>query len=153
MSTPHSNHDLETTPEAVPDCLSEQAGNTETPNWRKRVGSMSMFPKPRSSASSCYLRTLSFNHFLLSNLTLLPSALRITWRPSLGGLGYYFFLFIDWLILQRERKGERYQFVVPLTYACFLYVPWPGIEPTTVVYGNYAPTHWTNQPGPQVWHS
>ena len=59
------------------------------------------------------------------------------------------------LILSRERGKER--FVIPLIYAFigwFLYVSWPGIEPTTLAYRDDALTNWVNQPGPRyVWFS
>ena len=53
-------------------------------------------------------------------------------------LGFKNFLFIDF----RERK--KHWLVVPLIYAvtgCFLYVPWPEIEPTTLMYWNNAVTN------------
>ena len=39
-------------------------------------------------------------------------------------------------------------FVVPFIYAYirFMYVPWPGIEPTTLVYQDKTPTSWATQP-------
>ena len=59
------------------------------------------------------------------------------------------------LLMFRERgkgrESERHQLVVPLIYAfigCFLYVPWPGIEPATLAYQDDALTDWATQPGP-----
>ena len=40
-----------------------------------------------------------------------------------------------------EKKREKHQFVIPLTYpfiGCFLYTPWPEIEPTTSAYQDKA---------------
>ena len=49
------------------------------------------------------------------------------------------------LTFEREemRGGEGERFVVPLISAfigCFLYVPWPGIEPSTLAHRDSAPT-------------
>ena len=49
---------------------------------------------------------------------------------------------------ERERERERDQFVVLLIYAFigwFLYVPWWGIEPTTLAYGDNTLTTWATQ--------
>ena len=43
---------------------------------------------------------------------------------------------------QRKEETEKFQYLVPLTYAfigCFLYVPCLGIEPTTLEYWDDAP--------------
>ena len=70
-------------------------------------------------------------------------------------LNYFFigFIYFYWLSLEREKKGERekHQFVVPLIHAFtggFLYVPCPGIKPTTLVYGDDALTNWATRPWP-----
>ena len=54
----------------------------------------------------------------------------------------------------RWRRGggetDRHRFVVPLVYVfigCFLYVPWPGIEPVTLAYGDDALTNWATWAG------
>ena len=53
---------------------------------------------------------------------------------------------------EREKGGERekHRFVDLLIHAfanCFLYVPWPGTEPATLVYQINALTHWAMWPG------
>ena len=51
-------------------------------------------------------------------------------------------------------KREKCQFVVPLIHALigwFLYVPWPGIKPTTLAHWVNAPTNWA--PGQGPYHS
>ena len=53
--------------------------------------------------------------------------------------------FIDWFFF-----FERDQFVVPPIHALtgwFFYVPWPGIEPTTLVYRDNGLTNWATWPG------
>ena len=50
----------------------------------------------------------------------------------------------------REREREKQWFVVPHIYAftgCFFYVPWPEIQPATLVSRGDALTHWTTRPG------
>ena len=52
-------------------------------------------------------------------------------------------------MLEKEREWERekHWFVVPLIYSFvgwFLYVPWPGIEPTTVAHWDNALTNWAS---------
>ena len=59
------------------------------------------------------------------------------------------FFKISLLILERQ----RHQFVVTLLYAFIgwlLYVPWPRIEPTTLVYRNDVPTNWATWPVPAI---
>ena len=67
-------------------------------------------------------------------------------------------LIFSLLLIFREREEERreggarkeHQFV-PLIYACiswFLYVPWPGIKPATLLYWDDALTTWATQLGP-----
>ena len=54
---------------------------------------------------------------------------------------YVWFLKKIYLLIW-ERHTHTHWFVVPLIYAfigCFLYVPWPGIEPTMLVYQDNAP--------------
>ena len=57
----------------------------------------------------------------------------------------HFHLIFYLLIL--EGKGEKETSICfPLIYTfigCFLYVPWPGIEPASVVYSDNALTNWT----------
>ena len=61
------------------------------------------------------------------------------------------------LILERVGKGRREReternmdlFVGPLVYAfigCLLYVPWPEIEPSPLVYWDNALTNWATHP-------
>ena len=48
------------------------------------------------------------------------------------------------------RQREKHQFIVLLIDAFigwFLYVPWPGFEPMTLVHRDNALTNWTTQPG------
>ena len=48
-------------------------------------------------------------------------------------------------------EREKQQFVDLLIYAfvgCFLYVPWPGIEPATLVYQDDVLTNWAPWPVP-----
>ena len=55
--------------------------------------------------------------------------------------------FFKLLILERE----KHQFVVPLICAfigCFLYVPWPRIEPATLAYWDNTLTNWASLPEP-----
>ena len=59
------------------------------------------------------------------------------------------------MFLEREegRETNKHQFVFPLIYAlidCFLYVSWPGIELTTLVYKNNALSNWAIWPGPYL---
>ena len=52
-----------------------------------------------------------------------------------------------WLILEREKNTN---FVVPVVHAFtgwFLYVPWLGIEPTTLASQDNAPNSWATQAG------
>ena len=49
-----------------------------------------------------------------------------------------------------ERERERERFVVLFIYAFigwFLYVSWPGIEPTALAFGDDAATNWATQLG------
>ena len=51
---------------------------------------------------------------------------------------------------ERKKQREKHRFVVPLIYAFigwFLYVPWFGIEPTTLAYRDDALTNWATWPG------
>lgn len=51
---------------------------------------------------------------------------------------------------EREREGKRDQFV-PIIYTFsgwFLYVLWPGIEPTTLEYRDDDISNWAMGPGP-----
>ena len=61
------------------------------------------------------------------------------------------FIFLIWQReRERERERERDWFVVPFIYAFigfFLYVPWPGIEPTTLAHWDNTVTHWAACPG------
>ena len=62
------------------------------------------------------------------------------------------FLFICLVVWEGVggRERERHQFVVPLIYSFigwFLYVPWLGIEPATLVYWDDALTNWATCPG------
>ena len=73
-----------------------------------------------------------------SNLCLLISKFQII-----------FYSFLNWFY--RERGREKHWFVIPLIYAfmgCFLYVPWLGIESTTLLYQDDTLTSWATQPGP-----
>ena len=66
-------------------------------------------------------------------LSLFLSDARITW------IFYLQLLFFYWFVSERE----NHQCVVPLIYVFigwFLFVPWLGIEPTTLVYWDYALT-------------
>ena len=50
-----------------------------------------------------------------------------------------------------KRVREKYWSLVPLVFAFigwFLYVPWPGIEPSTLVYGYDTVTNGATCPGP-----
>ena len=52
-----------------------------------------------------------------------------------------------------ERGREKHRFVVAIIDALigwFLYVPWPGIEPGTLVYGDNTPTSWATCTGPSL---
>ena len=61
---------------------------------------------------------------------------------------HWLFNFLSFCLLILERKGgerERHWFVVPLVYAFigwFFYVPWPRIEPITLVYWDDTLTNW-----------
>ena len=68
---------------------------------------------------------------------------------------FFCFLFIDFLERgrgkERERERNKHWFVGPLIntfIGCFLCVPWPVIEPPTLVCGHNAPTNWATWPGP-----
>ena len=59
-------------------------------------------------------------------------------------------VFIDWFESERERD---HSLSVSLTYTFigwFLYVPWPGIEPATMVYWEDAPTELPGQGDPSL---
>ena len=63
--------------------------------------------------------------------------------------------FFFYLLIFRESElaseWERHRFVGPLIYAFigwFLYVPWLGIEPATLGYGDDSLTNWATWPGP-----
>ena len=59
-------------------------------------------------------------------------------------------MILEW---QRRWEREKHWFVVSLIYAFigwFLYMPWPGIEPTTLEYQDDAPTNWATQPGSEL---
>ena len=89
-----------------------------------------------------------------------------TLKFPLGKWGYIYIFFIV-IFLERKRNGERretdrqtgrqtqtHQFV-PLLYTfigSFLYVPWPGMGPPTLAYGDDALTTWATWPGLH-WHS
>ena len=66
---------------------------------------------------------------------------------------FNFFKFID--LRERERNIDL---LCPLIYAFidwFLYMPWPGIKPTTLAYWDDALTKWATWPEPQLytfWH-
>ena len=75
-----------------------------------------------------------------------------TLRADTGEKKIRTFKFIDWFYTERGLGvgTGKPQFVVPLSYpviGCFLYVRWPEIEPTTLVYGDDALTNWSTQPG------
>ena len=53
----------------------------------------------------------------------------------------------------KEEGREKERIVGPLIYAFigwFLYVPWPGIELATLVYGEGTLTNWATQTGPAM---
>ena len=105
------------------------------------------------------LTTLPFPHTWASEILLYRDA-----QVSSAFFSFLFFFrrFFYWLILDSERKGgtererEKYQLVVPLTYAVigwFLHVPWLGIEPQlwcTGVYWDGPPTDGATWPGPAL---
>ena len=70
----------------------------------------------------------------------------------------HIFLFKIFIYSFLERGGERereekHWFVVPLIYAFisyFLYVPWTGIEPTTLANWDDILTNWATQLGPSL---
>ena len=47
---------------------------------------------------------------------------------------------------EKDRHGDQFALVNPFI-GWFLYVSWPGVEPTTFVYWDNAPTHWDTQLG------
>ena len=56
---------------------------------------------------------------------------------------------------QRQRKRQTETLICCFTYLythwLFLYGPWLGIRPTTLVYPDAAPTHYSTQPWPTVY--
>ena len=64
-------------------------------------------------------------------------------------------MFIDWLIDWLTWERDNHQFVVPLTDAFigwFLYVPWPEMEPITLMYRGDTLTSGAPQPGHPPFH-
>ena len=63
---------------------------------------------------------------------------------------FFYLLIQEWGKRETDKEREKHQFVVPLIYAFigwYLYVPWPVIQPATLVYWDNALTDWDTQPG------